>query len=286
MAWSESISKAIAYIEAHLQEPLSVEDIARAAALSPFYFQRGFSMLCGMSVGEYIRRRRLSQAGLAVLMSEHSILDIALDYGYDSADGFTKAFTRFHGVTPTTLRKSGGAIVSFAPLSLKISLEGGRNMEYRIEKKEAFTVLCRAATFTYDEGPTKVPAFWQEHFAAGGAQTVRGLYGINIDEQMSGDTFEYLIADPYDPAMVLTQEYTTRTIPAHTWAVFPCKGKMAETLQAVNKQIFSEWLPGNGDYEIAAGINIERYDDAAKYEKGIQDDNYYSEVWLPIRKRV
>lgn len=108
MAWSESISKAIAYIEAHLQEPLSVEDIARAAALSPFYFQRGFSMLCDMSVGEYIRRRRLSQAGLAVLMSERSILDIALDYGYDSADGFTKAFTRFHGLTPTALRKSGG----------------------------------------------------------------------------------------------------------------------------------------------------------------------------------
>lgn len=286
MAWSESISKAIAYIEAHLQEPLSVEDIARAAALSPFYFQRGFSMLCDMSVGEYIRRRRLSQAGLAVLMSERSILDIALDYGYDSADGFTKAFTRFHGMTPTALRKSGGAIVSFAPLSLKISLEGGRNMEYRIEKKAAFTVLCRAATFTYDEGPTKVPAFWQEHFAAGGAQTVRGLYGINIDEQMSGDTFEYLIADPYDPATTLTSEYTTRTIPAHTLAVFPCRGKMAESLRAVNEQIFSEWLPGNGDYEIAAGINIERYDDAAKYEKGIQDDNYYSEVWLPIQKRV
>lgn len=218
-------------------------------------------------------------------MSERSVLDIALDYGYDSADGFTKAFTRFHGVTPTTLRKSGGAIVSFAPLSLKISLEGGRNMEYRIEKKEAFTVLCRAATFTYDEGPTKVPAFWQEHFAAGGAQTVRGLYGINIDEQMSGDTFEYLIADPYDPATALTPEYTTRTIPAHTWAVFPCRGKMAESLRAVNEQIFSEWLPGNGDYEIAAGINIERYDDAAKYEKGIQDDNYYSEVWLPIQKK-
>lgn len=233
----------------------------------------------------YERWRIYTQAGLAVLMSERSILDIALDYGYDSADGFTKAFTRFHGVTPTTLRKSGGAIVSFAPLSLKISLEGGRNMEYRIEKKAAFTVLCRAATFTYDEGPTKVPAFWQELFAAGGAQTVRGLYGINIDEQMSGDTFEYLIADPYDPAMVLTREYTTRTIPAHTWAVFPCRGKMAESLRAVNAQIFSEWLPGNGDYEIAAGINIERYDDAAKYEKGIQDDNYYSEVWLPIQKK-
>lgn len=285
MAWSESISKAIAYIEAHLQEPLDVKDIARAAALSPFYFQRGFTMLCGMSVGEYIRKRRLSQAGLAVLMSEQNIIDIALACGYESPDGFTKAFTRFHGVTPTELRKSGGTVVSFAPLTLKISLEGGRNMDYRIEKKEAFTVLCRKATFSYEEGPSKVPAFWQEHFAAGGAQTVRGLYGINMDETMKGDTFDYLIADPYDPAVAIPEGFTTYTIPAHTWAVFPCRGKMTEAMQAVNRQIFSEWLPAHSDIDLAAGINVECYDDAAKYPNGIQDENYYSEVWLPIRKK-
>lgn len=93
MTWSESISAAISYIEDHLAEPLSVEEIARAATLSPFYFQRGFAMLCGMSVGEYIRKRRLSQAGLAVLASDRPIIDIALDFGYDSPDGFTKAFT-------------------------------------------------------------------------------------------------------------------------------------------------------------------------------------------------
>ena len=285
MAWSESISNAIAYIEAHLQEPLNVEDIARAAALSPFYFQRGFAMLCGMSVGEYVRKRRLSQAGLAVLASERPIIEIALDAGYDSPDGFTKAFTRFHGITPTALRRSGGAVVSFAPLSLKISLEGGRNMEYRIEKKDTFTVLCRQANFSYEEGPAEVPAFWQSHFAAGGSATVRGCYGINIDTEMRGDRFDYLIADPYDPAIAIPEGFTTRTIPAHTWAVFPCRGKMAEAMQAVNKQIFSEWLPANNAYDIAAGINVECYDDASKYPDGIQDANYYSEVWIPIKEK-
>ena len=262
-----------------------MEEIARAATLSPFYFQRGFAMLCGMSVGEYIRKRRLSQAGLAVLASDRPIIDIALDAGYDSPDGFTKAFTRFHGITPTALRKNGGTVVSFAPLVIKLSLEGGRNMEYRIEKKDAFTVLCRAETFSYEEGPTKVPAFWQEHFATGGGATVRGLYGINIDVAMSGETFDYLIADPYDPAVAIPDGFTTRTIPAHTWAVFPCRGKMAEAMQAVNKQIFSEWLPANGTYEIAAGINVERYDNASKYPDGIHDVNYYSEVWVPVRKK-
>lgn len=285
MAWSESIAAAVRYIEDHLLEPLEIGEIARAAALSPFYFQRGFAMLCGMSVGEYIRKRRLSQAGLAVLASDRPIIDIALDAGYDSPDGFTKAFTRFHGITPTALRKNGGTVVSFAPLVLKLSLEGGRNMEYRIEKKDAFTVLCRAQTFTYEEGPARVPAFWQEHFAAGGGATVRGLYGINIDVAMSGETFDYLIADPYDPAVAIPDGFTTRTIAAHTWAVFPCRGKMAEAMQAVNKQIFSEWLPANGVYEIAAGINVEHYDDASKYPDGIHDVNYYSEVWVPVRKK-
>lgn len=285
MAWSESIAAAVRYIEDHLLEPLEIGEIACAAALSPFYFQRGFAMLCGMSVGEYIRKRRLSQAGLAVLASDRPIIDIALDAGYDSPDGFTKAFTRFHGITPTALRKNGGTVVSFAPLVLKLSLEGGRNMEYRIEKKDAFTVLCRAETFSYEEGPVRVPAFWQEHFSAGGGATVRGLYGINIDVAMSGETFDYLIADPYDPAVAIPDGFTTRTIPAHTWAVFPCRGKMAEAMQAVNKQIFSEWLPANGVYEIAAGINVEHYDDASKYPDGIHDVNYYSEVWVPVRKK-
>lgn len=243
-------------------------------------------MLCGMSVGEYIRKRRLSQAGLAVLASDRPIIDIALDFGYDSPDGFTKAFTRFHGVTPTALRKSGGTVVSFAPLVIKLSLEGGRNMEYRIEKKDAFTVLCRAETFSYEEGPTKVPAFWQEHFAVGGAETVRGLYGINIDAEMKGDQFDYLIADPYDPAVVIPDGFTTRTIPAHTWAVLPMPRQNGlKPMQAVNKQIFSEWLPANSTYEIAAGINVERYDNAANYPAGIHDVNYYSEVWVPVRKK-
>lgn len=103
---------------------------------------------------------------------------------------------------------------------------------------------------------------------------MRGLYGINIDAEMKGDQFDYLIADPYNPAVAIADGFTTRTIPAHTWAVFPCRGKMAETMQAVNKQIFSEWLPANGTY-----------DNAANYPAGIHDDNYYSEVWIPIRKK-
>ena len=147
MDWVASIHQAIQYIEEHLREELTIREIAQQAALSPFYFQKGFAMLCGITAGDYIRQRRLSAAGLEVLTTDRKIIDIALEFGYDSPDSFTKAFTRFHGLTPAALRKSGGAARSFAPLRIKVTLEGGQNMDCRIMKKETFTVLCRAKTF-------------------------------------------------------------------------------------------------------------------------------------------
>lgn len=285
MDWVESIHRAIQYIEAHLREDLSICTVAQQAALSPYYFQKGFTMLCGMTVGEYIRQRRLSAAGLEVLMTDRKIIDIALEFGYDAPDSFTKAFARFHGVTPAALRKSGGAVRSFAPLRIKVTLEGGQNMDCRIQKKEAFTVLCRAKTFRYEEGAEQVPRFWAEHFRTGGGETVHGMYGINLDKSMGGSEFEYLIADNYDPVKEIPAGFITRTIPAYTWAVFPCTGKMPQALMELNRQIFSQWLPVNTDYRIAAGINVEMYSDASRFENGAQDQDYYCEVWLPVEKK-
>ena len=285
MDWVTSIHQAIQYIEEHLREELTIREIAQQTALSPFYFQKGFAMLCGMTVGEYIRQRRLSAAGLEVLTTDRKIIDIALEFGYDSPDSFTKAFARFHGLTPAALRKSGGAVRSFAPLRIKVTLEGGQNMDCKIMKKEAFTVLCRAKTFKYEDAVAQVPQFWAEHFAAGGGKVVCGMYGINLDESMGGNEFEYLIADNYDPAREIPDGFTTRTIPAHTWAVFPCTGRMPQALQGLNQQIFSQWLPTNPDYKIAAGINVELYSDASRFENGTQDQDYYCEIWIPVEKK-
>ena len=285
MDWVTSIHQAIGYIEEHLREELTIRQIAQQAALSPFYFQKGFAMLCGMTVGEYIRQRRLSAAGLEVLTTDRRILDIALEFGYDSPDSFTRAFARFHGLTPAALRKSGGAVRSFAPLHIKVTLEGGQNMECNIMNKDAFTVLCRAKTFKYEDGAAAVPRFWAEHFASGGGREVRGMYGINLDESMAGSEFTYLIADNYDPARAIPEGFTTRVIPAHTWAVFPCTGRMPQALQELNRQIFSQWLPANPDYKIAAGINVEMYSDASRFEEGTQDAQYTCEVWIPVEKK-
>ena len=112
------------------------------------------------------------------------------------------------------------------------------------------------------------------------------LYGVNIDESMGNDTFEYLIADDYVSESDIPNGFVLKTIPKHTWAVFPCKGPMPDSMQNVNKKIFSEWLPSSKDYEIAAGYCIEMYSNASEYPKGIQDENYYSEIWIAVKKKV
>lgn len=285
MIWIESISEAINYIENNITGELTIENIAKQVHVSPFYFQKGFAMLCGFTVSEYIRQRRLALAGSELVASDAKIIDIALKYGYDSPDSFTKAFTRFHGATPTAVRKQGGVIKSFASLKIKFTLEGGYIMDYKIVEKEAFTVMGASKVFKYDSAFTEVPKFYEEHYKTGKSEIVCGMYGINIDESMGCDEFEYLIADNYIPWNEIPEGFVTKVIPKHTWAVFQCKGAMPKSLQDLNQKIFSEWLPNCRDYEIAAGYNIEMYSDPSDYPNGTQDENYYSEIWIPVKRK-
>jgi len=285
MGWVEGISGAINYIEGHITEELTMENIAKEAFVSPFYFQKGFGMLCGFTVGEYIRQRRLTLAGIELVSTDGKIIDIALKYGYDSPDSFTKAFTRFHGVTPTAVRKDGAMIKSFAPLKIKFSLEGGFIMDYKIIEKEAFTVMGASKVFKYNTAKTEIPKFWTEHYQTGKGKIVCGMYGVSIDESMGSDEFEYLIADNYNPSIEIPDGFVTKIIPKHSWAVFACKGAMPKSLQDVNQKIFSEWLPNCKDYEIAAGYNLEMYTNISDYPKGNQDENYYSEIWIPVKRK-
>lgn len=286
MGWMEAIGSAIQYIEDHITDDLTVERIAGQVHVSPFYFQKGFAMLCGFTIAEYIRNRRLALAGSELATTQERVIDIAVKYGYDSPDSFAKAFFRFHGVTPTAARRDRVMLKSFAPLKLKLSLEGGYLMDYRMEKKEAFTVIANAGVFAYEGAKEAVPAFWQEHFRSGKGNTVCGTFGINVDEKMGNDTFEYLIADLYEPGRAVPEGFVTRTIPAFTWAIFPCAGAMPNALQDVNNRIFTEWLPALKTYEFAAGYCVEMYDDPAKYPNGTQDENYYCEIWIPVRQRA
>ena len=133
MDWISGIQRAIDYTEAHLTDEIDYEAVAREAASSVFHFQRMFSMLLGYTLGDYIRMRRLSLAADELYRTGDKIIDIAFRYGYDTPESFTRAFTRFHGITPTEARR-GGNIKSFTRLSVKLILDGGNLMNYRIEK--------------------------------------------------------------------------------------------------------------------------------------------------------
>lgn len=282
--WLEAIEKSIEYIEEHITENISAEDAAECVYMSPFYFQKGFSMLCGYTVAEYIRNRRLALAGGELLTDKAKVIDVALKYGYDSPDSFTKAFTRFHGISPSKVQKGNVMIKTFAPLKINISLKGGYIMNYKIVKKESFKVLGNPRRFSYETCKEEIPKFWQEHYESGKGKYVCGMFGVNIDEKMGGNDFEYLIADAYNSEKEVPEGFEVRTVPAFTWAVFSCDGPMPKALQDVNKKIFSEWLPALKEYEFAAGYCIEMYDDVSKYPNGTQDENYHSEIWIPVRK--
>ena len=142
MNWIQGIQRAIDYVEANITEELDFDDVARQAFSSPFHFQRVFSMLCGFSLGDYLRMRRLSLAGEELSRGNAKIIEIALKYGYDTPESFSRAFTRFHGIAPSEARR-GGKVHIFTPLSVKLTLTGGSKMDYRIEKRGAFQVVCK-----------------------------------------------------------------------------------------------------------------------------------------------
>ena len=158
-------------------------------------------------------------------------------------------------------------------------------MDYRIEKKEAFTVLAHSRVFPYEGAKEQIPLFWQEHHSGPLAGKVCGVFGINVDEEMGGNRFEYMIADPYNSADPVPEGLEVRTIPAFTWAVFPVRGPMPIALQDVNTKIYTEWLPALREYEFAAGYCVEYYDSPMNYPKGTLDENYYCEIWIPIRRK-
>lgn len=285
MEWTKAISTAIEYIERNLTEDISVEEIARQVNISPFYFQKGFGMLCGFTIGEYIRNRRLALAAEELAEGNLKVIDAAVKYCYDSPDSFAKAFYRFHGVMPSMVQKNSTIIKAFAPLKISLSLKGGFTMDYKIVKKESFAIIGAMKSFAYDNAYAEIPKFWDEFYKNGNGKYVSGMLGVCFDESMGNDRFDYMIADIYNPCFDIHEGFVTKTIPALTWAVFPIKGALPDSLQNVNTKIYSEWLPALGDYEIAAGYSVEMYDLPSKYPNGTGDENYYSEIWIPVKKK-
>lgn len=263
MNWIEGISEAIKYIEANLTSELKIEDIATKAYVSPYYFQKSFSLLCGFTVGEYIRNRRLANAGNDLLSGNEKVIDIAFKYGYESTDSFTKAFTRFHNATPTAVRKSGHPIKFYAPLKLDLFVKGGYVMDYRIGKQEAFKVKVKIdekekAIYYIDDGD--LPDFmW---FAL----------GMQYEQEMPECSL--FKVDPNENE----QEFRTVEIPEVTWAIFKCSGtSRTDAREKTFARIKGEWLPQT-NYELRSPNYI-----VVNYPDNREDE--FGEIMIAIKNK-
>lgn len=299
MDWITCLQNALKYIEDNIENKIDISSVASAAYVSPFYLQKGFRIMTGYTVGEYIRCRRLYESAMVLVNSEEKIIDIALRFGYDTPESFTKAFTRFHGTTPSAVRRDIRLVRRFLPLKIRIEITGGNKMEHTISPMFGFKLLGFERTFNTETSYTEIPKFWDEICEKYCTHTIyAGLPPANACEQAimnncigeyalcrdnddpDGKTFRYMIAGRYTGGEV-PEGMTLVEIPAGMWAKFKIVGALPEAFQTMNTQIFKEWLPQNPDYELAGNYNIEWYN--CDIDKDQPD--YESGIWLPIKKK-
>ena len=291
MDWITGIHRALDYAEEHMAEEIVYETAAKQAYSSSFHFQRVFGILCGFSLGEYIRMRRLSLAGEELSRGNAKIIDAALKYGYDTPESFSRAFARFHGITPSEARH-GGKVKIFTPLSVKLTFTGGSKMDYRIEKREAFQVVCKRKRVGKPQSANATPditAMWQE-FGADGTMgrliaclpehpVMKGLLGICFSSELNAKQFPYGIGVEYD-GRPIDDDLEVVTIPAHTYAVFTSKGKMPDAFIETYHRIVTEFFPQSAQYEYAENVEFEVYSSA-----DISDPDYQCEIWIAVNEK-
>ncbi len=265
-------------MEDHLTDSITLDDIAADVNLSVFHFHRAFSLLTEMSPTDYLRKRRLSQAGAELVNGDDKVIDIALKYGYETPESFTKAFTRYHGVSPMQVRK-GSPIKFMSRYTVRITIEGGQIMEYKIEKWEAMDLLVREKSFNVETSETEIPKFWDEYYANENYRKIPGYLGICSQQKSGGNEFNYGIGCKASDIEGVPEGFTIKHLPEYTWAVFKCVGPMPKAIQDMWDRIYKEWLPVS-EYELIPDIDIENY-----LPGDPSSPDYVSEICIPVRKK-
>lgn len=300
MDWIDGIQRAINYIEDNLTGDIDYEQAARESFSSPYHFQRLFGILCGCTLGEYIRARRLTLAGAELASGRIRVIDAALKYGYDSPDSFAKAFYRFHGVLPSQA-KNGAPLKSFSRLSFKITLEGGKIMNYRIETMPGLclTGFKRRFTGAPDDRRNQDHEFaistrLNQYILQGIAHDCDTTYEViaNVDDEgydfyLASRLPKYALEDfDEDLGPEIAARFEHIQIPAGTYFVcetehcqYPC-----DLIEDLRREAVTNYLPSSG-YELADAPSfdiIHWY-----YEEGNDQLNAsrYVEVWLPVVKK-
>lgn len=280
MEWVERLNQSMNYIEEHLTDEIDMEALGRIACCSSYHFQRMFTYMAGVTLAEYIRRRKMSLAAVD-LQDGAKVVDIAEKYGYQSPTAFNRAFQGVHGTAPSAVRGGGVSVKSFPPITFKIAIRGGEEMNYRIETKDAFRIVGVSAPLyrEIENNFTIVPQMWQNAVTNGTIQKLAGMMDTDLKGLLgvsacgNEEEWKYFIAVASTRESGEFEEYT---VPASAWAVFPGEGTN-QSIQQLEQRIVTEWLPASG-YEYANAPDIEVY-----LNPDPQNAKY--EVWIPVVKK-
>lgn len=283
MEWLKNLSRAIEYIEANLDKTVSVEEAARIACCSTYYFQRMFSYVAEISLSEYIRRRRMTQAAFELQSTDKRVLEIALKYGYTSPTSFNRAFQAVHGISPVAAKSTGTALNAYPPIQFSIQVTGGNAMRYSLDEKKAMRIVGVRIKLTenMEQNRKIVPPFWEKVLQSGELPAIHrlcnqpqdGILGVTVCQQP--DEIYYYIAAVTDRPV--PQGMFAYEIPAATWVVFENHGPFKESIQSIFKRFLTEWLPFSG-YTYAELPDVEVYPFVEHARAGT------SEVWIAIKK--
>lgn len=281
MEWIERLNKTISYIEEHLTEEISYDELARIACCSTYHFQRMFAYMASIPLSEYIRRRRMSLAAIDLQNGNEKIIDIGMKYGYSSPTAFNRAFQSVHGIAPSMAKKEGTPMKSFPPISFKITVKGMKELNYRMEEKTAFRIIgvSHPLDQEVENNFVTVPKMWQNAFMNGTLEKITplmnsqpmGVLGVSVCNDKEDWRYFIAVSSSADTGDSL-EEYM---VPACTWAIFNGSGT-GISIQELEQRIVTEWLPTSG-FE---------FDNAPDLEVYLNPDpnNMQYEVWLPIRK--
>jgi AraC family transcriptional regulator len=285
-----NLNGAIRYIEDNLANEIDLQEAARQARCSEYHFKRMFSFLAGISLSEYIRRRRLTLAAFELADSNVKVIDIAMKYGYNSPDSFARAFQNLHGITPSEAKKNGHSLKSYPRMAFQLSIKGGKEMNYRIVEKEAFRIvgIQKRVPILFNGVNPEIAAMWKSL----DGETIQTLKTISNIEPMGllsastnfseGRMEERGELDHYIGAATTLEapsQLKTLEVPASTWAVFESVGPFPETLQNVWGRIYSEWFPSS-NYEAVEGPEI-----LWNADKDVTSPTFKSEIWIPVSKK-
>ncbi len=279
----ERLNSAINYIEENIYEPINLEEVSKIAGCSTYHFQRMFAYMADIPLSEYIRRRRMSLAAVDLQSSCEKVIDISLKYGYDSPTAFNRAFKSIHGIAPSRARDEGSLLKAFPPISFKLTIKGDGELNYRIEKKEAFRIvgISKPLETEIEKNFEIVPQMWGTAAMDGTIPRLAsmmegipmGLLGVSACNEL--DNWRYYIA--VASSQPIENDLEEYIVPASMWAIFSGEGSN-QSIQELEKRIVTEWFPTSG-YEYSNAPDIEVYISAdpehAKYE-----------VWIPVTKKV